>query len=116
MANGLRHLWNRHRIVVLMFAVALGLTGFFAVRMVAFGIYWSDPDNRDLAIEGWMPVRYVARSWNVPPEALLDALTVSPDARLTISDIARVRDSDVATIRAEVTAAIAVWRAEHGVD
>ncbi len=116
MAKRLRHLWNRHRIILPMFAVALALTAFFAVRMVFFAVHWSDPGNRDLTIEGWMPVRYVARSWHVPPEVLGDALSLSPGDRVTVSDIADARNSDVARIRSELMVAIAVWRAEHADD
>jgi len=116
MPKRLRHLWNRHRILLSMFALALALTTVFAVRMVVSTMHWSDPGNRDLAIEGWMPVRYVARSWNVPPEVVADALALMPDARMTVSDIAEERSSDVATIRAEMTAAILLWRAEHADD
>jgi len=50
------------------------------------------------------------------PKFFLDALTLAPDARLTISDVGKVRNRDVATIRAEMTAAIAVWRAGHAGD
>jgi hypothetical protein len=116
MPKRLRHLWNRHRILLAMFAVALALTAFFAVRMGVSTVHWSDPGNRDLAIEGWMPVRFVARSWNVPPEVLGDALALMPGARRTVSDIAEARNSDVATIRAEMTAAIIAWRAGQADD
>jgi hypothetical protein len=43
-----------------MFADPLALMAFFIMRMIVLTIHWSDPENRDLAIEGWMPVRHVA--------------------------------------------------------
>jgi hypothetical protein len=116
MSGRLRHLWNRHRILVSMFAAAAALTLFFLVRMIVVTIHWSDPGNHDLAIEAWMPVRYVAYSWDVPPEVIGEALGIATRANMTIADIAKSRNSDVATISDEVMAAIAVWRAEHGSD
>lgn len=116
MAERLALLWKRHRFFLLMFAASLALTAFFIVRMIVFTVHWSDPQNRDLAIEGWMPVRYVARSWDVPPEVLGEALELAPGTRMTVSDIANARSKDVATIRAELMAAIAAWRAEHADD
>lgn len=116
MVQRLVQLWERHRLVLLMFAGSLVLTAFFIVRMIVFTVHWSDPLNRDLAIEGWMPVRYVAQSWDVPPEVLGQALELTPGVRMTVSDIANERSTDVATIRAELMAAIAAWRVEHADD
>ena len=116
MANRLIRLWHRHRVLLGLFVLSLAVTAFFMVRTVVFVVHWSDPRNQDRAIEGWMPLRYVARSWHVPPEVLGEALGLEPGARLTVSDIATARDSDVGTISAELRAAIAVWRAEHADD
>jgi len=116
MARRLAQLWNRHRLIVLVFGASLALTVFFVVRMVVVTIHWSGLENRDLVIEGWMPIRYVARSWDVPPEVLGQALAQVPGARMTVADIATAQGTDVAAISAALMAAITVWRADDSDD
>ena len=50
------------------------MTLFFAVRIVAQWIYWSDPAHRDQQIEGWMTAGYVAHSYDVPRDVIRNAL------------------------------------------
>ena len=109
-------LWRSHRLIFIAFLVALSLTGFFLVRTVAFTIYWADPARHEQTIEGWMPVRYVARSWDVPPEVLAEALGADAGARrrLTVAEIAAEQGTSVEEVAANLQAAIARHRA--GVD
>lgn len=58
------------------FAVALVLTVVFTVRTISSALYWSDPDHVDQLLEPWMPLGYVARSWDVPREVLAEALNL----------------------------------------
>ena len=89
--ENLRYLWRRHRAACVAFALAAGLALFFALRFAAVTVYWSDPANRDRQIEGWMTPAYVARSWQVDPEIVRDALGAPIDGarRPTITRIAR---------------------------
>ena len=66
-------LWRAHRGLFIVFVVALSLTSFFLVRTVIFTLHWANPAHQEQTIEGWMPIRYIARSWNVPPEVLAEA-------------------------------------------
>jgi hypothetical protein len=111
MRRNLGHLWRHHRILVLVFALALALTGAFTVRLVVSGLHWSNPANRDARIEGWMPLRYVARSWDVPPEVLGAALGLTPGAGMTVAEIAAARGTGIEGVRADLMAAIGAWRA-----
>lgn len=80
---------NRRLSVVFLFLVALSL--FFAVRSIAFFVYWHD--HRDEPIEGWMTIRYVANSYRVDPRLLHDTLGLErgqPDRR-PLFEIARSR-------------------------
>lgn len=106
------HLWARHRWLLLGFVVAVALGLFFAARAVVFTVYWSD--HRDEAIAGWMTPRYVAMSWDVPPEIVGDALALPRDGtgrRITLSEIAATRGIPVETVAAEIGAAIGAHRA-----
>ncbi len=99
-------LWQRHRLLMIAFAIAATLTLFFALRMVMFALYWADPTHRQQPPEPWMPLRYVAYSWDVPPQELAAALGLGPDARrrLTIADITRITGLSPEEIEARLEA------------
>jgi hypothetical protein len=67
-----------HLILRTGFVLAFALTLVFAVRTTLSAIHWNDPANHDLPIEGWMPLGYVARSWDVPRDVLANAAGVEP--------------------------------------
>lgn len=101
----------------LAFVGAAAVTVFFAVRLVAFSIFWADPAHRDQTVEGWMTPGYVAHSWHVPHEVMVDALAIAPSPdgppskRKTIEDLAKQRGIPVAQLIAQIDAAIAMHRA-----
>ena len=73
------------------FGLALIATLVFGARLVTQAVYWNDPRHQDQAIEGWMRLGYVARSWDVPPEILRDAtgLPLAQTGGRTLDDIAQ---------------------------
>ena len=77
----MRRLWRDHRLLTAAFLLAVALTTFFAVRLVASWIYWNDPAHRDAEIAPWMTPRYVAHSWRLPPEIVAETLTVTVSER-----------------------------------
>ncbi len=105
--------WRRHKVLVTALAMALALTLFFAVRLVVFTIYWSDPAHRDQAPEGWMTPGYVQNSWNISPEALRAAIgpAARPGERQTLDQIARRQDEPVEAVIRRIEAAVAAERA-----
>ncbi|PPB81653.1 hypothetical protein LV82_00864 [Albidovulum inexpectatum] len=109
----LRLLWRRHRVTVLAFGLALAVALFFAVRLILSAIYWADPSHRDQHPEAWMTPGYVAHSWHVPREALVQYLDIPPELKrpATIEEIARARGVGVDQVIREVEAALAELRA-----
>ena len=97
------------------FLVALLAAGLFAVRTVRYTLYWSQ--HRNEPIERWMPVNYVAHSYDVPPEVLWSALGLPParppsrDARRPLSEIAIARGQTFEQVRTTLEQAIAAARA-----
>ena len=107
---------RRRPLLFAAFACALALTLFFAVRLVLFSIYWADPKHREQPIAGWMTPGFVAHSWHVPREVMLDLLGPPPEGapkRPTLDDIAAERGVPVEDLIAEIEAAIAAHRAAH---
>jgi len=110
----IRHLWARHRWLLLGFVAACALSLVFGLRAVLFGLYWSD--HRDETIAGWMTPRYVAMSWSVPAEVVGEALALDRDGtrrRMTLAEIAARRDVSLATLEADLVAAIEAHRARQ---
>ena len=69
----LKYLWTQHPVAMVICGAAFALTAFFAFDFLAEVIYFNDPRHRDQALEGWMTVRYVSQSYEIPPEVLRDA-------------------------------------------
>lgn len=101
-----------HRILRTGFVLALALTLLFAVRITLSAVHWNDPENSDAPIEGWMPLGYVARSWDVPRETLADALNIEPGtvARRTLDRIADDQGLPVETLILTLQQAITAHR------
>lgn len=100
------------RLLRLAFVLALALTLFFTVRITLAALYWRNPDNADQVIQGWMPVRYIARSWDIPPEVMAEALGFDPSrsSRRSLAQIAADHDVPVETLIAQIMAAIETHR------
>lgn len=99
-------LWRDHRLLLIAFLVAALLAVAFTARTAAFYYYWST--HRDVPIEGWMTVGYVARSYDVDRDILREALGLALDQadRRPLEQIARDRGVPLAQLIAEVMAAI----------
>lgn len=110
--SALARLWREHRLALLIFAAAAMVTLVFALRFALFALHWSDPARRDLHPAGWMTVGYLARSWNVPREALAErlAVTPAPGRPLTLEEIAAARGEPLASYIAQVEAALTALR------
>ena len=66
----LKYLWKNNRLLLIGFSIASLVTLGFLVKFSLSVIYWSN--NRDAAIEPWMPIGYIARSYNVERGWLLE--------------------------------------------
>jgi len=112
MRSAWRHLWARHRLLLMAFIGAATLTLLFSVRSIVFMIYWSNPAHRDQALAGWMVPGYVAYSYQVPRKAVIDALGVSRIRRgRTLAGYAKESGIPLKQLEARLNAAIAAHRA-----
>lgn len=111
-----RRIWQAAPVATVILGGALVVSLFFAVRLVAFWIYWADPAHRDQVIEPWMTPGYVAHSWGVPPEIAFEALSLAPTPGRprTMQGLAEERGVTVETLAAQLQAAIDAARAARG--
>ncbi|WP_417524783.1 hypothetical protein [Marinovum sp.] len=114
MTGALSLLWRDNKLLVGGFLLALAVMIFFAIRSIAFWIYWADPAHRNQEIEPWMTPRYVAHSWHVPPEVVVEALDLVPGGgRITMAEIAEREGVSLDEIAERLVAAIEAERAAH---
>ncbi|MFN3575483.1 MAG: hypothetical protein ACK4TJ_00635 [Tabrizicola sp.] len=109
-------LWRARPVLTSAFVLACAVTLFFAGRLTVFTVYWAT--HREMPVQGWMTVGYVARSWGLDPRAL-DAEAGLPMPAIKgrpqpLSEIARDRGVPVEQVIAEVEAALARLRAQEG--
>lgn len=105
--------WRKHPVLTGAFVIAALLTAMFAVRMVMFTVYWSDPAHRDQSLQGWMTPGYIAQSWDVPREDVLAAIA-TPDTsgkRKSLDEISVESGISLTDLTTRIEAAIAASRA-----
>ncbi len=114
MRSALGYLWAHNRPALIAFVVVAIVTVGFGVRLVLFGMYWSDPAHQDQTPQGWMTPRYIARSWDVPPEVVTDALDLQmpPARRMTLEEIATDRSMPMPVLADQIMDAMDTYRAE----
>lgn len=110
-------LWRTRPYLVSSFLLACAVTLFFGVRFVSQAIYWSDPAHHNQAVQGWMTVGYVARSWDLNGREI-DEIAGLPLPEIKghpqpLVEIARDRGVPVADVIAEVERAIAILRVKE---
>ena len=110
----LKRLWRHNRWLTIAFALTLTLALVFIIRAGVFFVYWQQ--HRDEPIEGWMTVRYVARSYRVDPKIVHDAagLTETGPDRRPLVRIAREDGKPLDEITARILEAIRADRAARG--
>lgn len=110
----LKKLWRHNRWLTLAFALTLTLALVFIIRAGVFFVYWQQ--HQDEPIEGWMTIRYIARSYRVDPKIVHDAVGLpltGPDRRPLIK-IAREDGKPLDQITERVLAAIKAERIARG--
>ena len=113
MPSALRYLLTRHPALTGVFAVALLMTLFFAAKFLlhAGQFHGHGPDTPPL--ESWMRPRYVAMSYDLPPEVVATILDIEPPAEPhsrsapTMAEVAAAKgvDLDVLAERLRIGAA-----------
>ncbi len=72
-----KRLWRDAPYLTVGLGLSLLVAAVFAVRLMLGVLYWSDPRHQDMPIAPWMSPRFVALSWDVPPEVVREALDLT---------------------------------------
>jgi len=106
-------LWRARPWLTSAFLLACAATLFFAGRFTVYTVYWAN--HREMPVEPWMTVGYIARSWGLEPRALDAAAGLPPPEAKgrpqPLSEIANERGVPVAEVVANVETAIENLRA-----
>ena len=111
--NKIKHLWQTHRLLLIGFSVATLVTLIFLFRFVFSVIYWSY--NRDVPIEPWQPIGYVAQSYQVERAWLMRQANMPEGVkfeRLTVAEAAKIDGVSYEDMRDRLTAAISAAQAQ----
>lgn len=112
-----KRLWGNAPIATLVLIASLVVAGGFAVRSVAFWMYWNDPAHRAQAIEPWMTPNYVAHSWDVPLRVVIDALGHDkrpPKKPMRLGQIADNQNMTSDALIADIETAIQSFKSKRG--
>ena len=104
-------LWRENRLLVMAFLAALSLAIFFGVGALRHARdFNAAPDQ---PIKGWMTPRYVAFSWDLPREFMIETLEIERyGGRVTLKALAEEQGVLVEELIKKIEAAIAAHRAE----
>jgi len=114
MFSYLRKIWKAAPIATTILAAAILFAAFFATRMAVDAIYWNDPARHEQAIAAWMTPGYVAHSWHVPREVVLDAIDAPerpPNGPMSLRELAAYLDVPEADLIERLQTAIAEFQA-----
>lgn len=112
----LLRLWTLAPVATVLLVLALAATLLFGLRSV---LLWHDRHDRivrEQPVAAWMTPGYVAHSWQLPRQVVIETLALDPKAgppRETLADLAEERGVPVDSLIAELEAAIARHRAAH---
>ncbi|OCW58752.1 hypothetical protein [Hoeflea olei] len=110
----LKRLWRSNRWLTLGFILTITLALVFLIRASVFFVYWQA--HADEPIEGWMTVRYVAKSYRVAPGLVHDAIGLPPTGpdRRPLIKIAEQQGRSVEALAGEILAAVDRVRRNRG--
>lgn len=97
------------RALIAVLCAALLFVAYFGFSAAASFVYWNDERHQFQPIAGWMTPRYVAKSWQVRPEIVANALQLKLNdgtGRQSLEQLAETQGVDVGALIAALDAAI----------
>lgn len=113
----LRYLWVKQRTLTLVLMLAIGGLGWFGSRFVGEAMYFADPAHQRQPLALWMSPRYVAKSWDLPPEVVINLMQLEPDHKQkTLRDVTLHLGITLPELQSRVEKARAEMDARHLID
>lgn len=79
---------RRNPLPAFLLAMALTALIWFSTGFVREALYFSDPAHQQQNLATWMSPRYVAKSWDLPREVMIETMDLQPDnAQQTLQDV-----------------------------
>jgi len=116
MLDRIKTLWAHHRLAMAAFLALSSIACYFAFNAIAAAVYWNDPSHQDQPLANWMTPRYVAQSYDIPPDVFGPALFIDPTEpprRLRLEDIATANGVTLDALQQRVNEATATFRANR---
>ena len=114
----LRFLFKRHPVPTTLLAVALAGLVWFATSFVREALYFSDPAHQQQDLALWMSPRYVGKSWDLPPEVIIQTMELKADnAQPTLREVTADLGISLEALQLRIEAAKAeldALRTQHG--
>lgn len=120
MQSALRYFLTRHPALTGLFAVAMLALFFFAAKFLLHLGQFHDRPAPYQPLEAWMRPRFVAMSYELPPEALAEILGVAPPqmrrgrAAPTMGEIAEERGVSLEALTEQLRAGAAEFHGGRG--
>ena len=120
MMSALRYFLTKQPIAFAVFAAAALIMVFFAVKFLLHVGRFHDPVQQNQPLEAWMRPRYVAMSYDLPPQVLAEVLGIGPPPKekdrepLTMADIAEAQGVDLETLTERVRDGAAAFHEARG--
>lgn len=108
-----KYLWQNNRFLLIGFSIATLVTLAFLTKLTISLVFWSN--NRDAAIEPWMPIGYIARSYDVERDWLFSQAGLTKEQygqRISIEDASTEVGIPYDEMRSRLLAAIETQRAQ----
>lgn len=120
MITSLKRLWRTAPWPTAVLALSVVVAAIFAVRLIAHSVYWNDPRHHAQDVEGWMTPGYIARSWDMPRKAFMEAIDVPQKPKdgkpYTLSQLAEMQGVPEAELIAQAQATVEAFAAQRQVD
>lgn len=111
-----KRLWAAAPFATALLALALAAVLLFGVRSALFWAHRHDRIDREQPVAAWMTPGYVAHSWAVPREVILEAVDAPvppPRGPMNFNELAELNGTTPEALIAATEAAIAAWRAAN---
>lgn len=104
-----------NKLLVLGFLVSVIVVIFLTSTKLKDAIYFNDPAHKDVQLEAWMTPRYVALSYDLPREVMMDLINIDDKTKIPrrMDHLAEMIGLSLGDMAVKVRQAAISYRAEN---